>query len=283
MTEEVPESVVEDASAEGREFILTLGGFAVQLAGGSLVTHERVPVPAFNYVEVRGVARERSSPFFERALDHYFQRALRPQFRLPLPVAAHLDEHLRRLGFRRRSASHALLMAAKGPPAGALPLREVGLAESAELDVVIGLFADEKERAELRRAVEVAWHAPHPGESTVPVVFRREGKIVAAGLRHTYRGIAGMHLIVTQSASRGRGAATALIQFAKAAKDIPGLQWVSVESDDPRLVDRLAPLGFHLAREWAVYELPPSAQLTMPDPGPPSPPRWRPPRRPRAP
>ncbi len=77
---------VEAALDAERQFVLTLGGFALEVAGATLVTHERIPAPRFNFVQVEGVGAERQAAFFERALDHYFQRALRPTFRLPEPT-----------------------------------------------------------------------------------------------------------------------------------------------------------------------------------------------------
>ncbi|HTT45035.1 MAG TPA: hypothetical protein VMH38_03340, partial [Thermoplasmata archaeon] len=77
------EPEVEAALATERQFVLTLGGFALELAGATLVTHEKLPVPRFNFVQELGVGRERQTTFFEHALDHYFQRALRPTFRVP--------------------------------------------------------------------------------------------------------------------------------------------------------------------------------------------------------
>ncbi|MCI4355479.1 MAG: hypothetical protein L3K06_08985, partial [Thermoplasmata archaeon] len=95
-----------DAADEFREvrrlhrgLVLALGGFALELAGGTLVTHERIPVPPFNFVDGADVAIRRQTAFFEKALDHYFQRALRPTFRVDPPVPPHVDKTLRHFGF----------------------------------------------------------------------------------------------------------------------------------------------------------------------------------------
>ena len=82
-----------------RSFVVALGGFVLEFAGGALVTHERIAVPAFNYVDLDRLAPDRQTAFFERALDHYFQRAIRPSFRARRPVPAHVDRSLRAFGF----------------------------------------------------------------------------------------------------------------------------------------------------------------------------------------
>ena len=38
---------VEAALEAERQFVFTLGGFALELAGAALVTHEKLPVPRF--------------------------------------------------------------------------------------------------------------------------------------------------------------------------------------------------------------------------------------------
>ncbi|MCI4365333.1 MAG: hypothetical protein L3K10_04640, partial [Thermoplasmata archaeon] len=93
----MPRRVVQpglDALAAERQFVKTLGGFVLGIAGAELVTHERIPLPRFNFVVVGDVSLERGTAFFERVLDHYFQRALRPTFRVLPPVPAHLARGL---------------------------------------------------------------------------------------------------------------------------------------------------------------------------------------------
>ena len=116
MVDELAELATEAALEAERQFVLTLGGFALEIPGATLVTHEKIPVPRFNFVQEMGVGRERQTAFFERALDHYFQRALRPTFRVPLPVPDHVDIGLRRFGFRARSAPLVLLLSSGARP-----------------------------------------------------------------------------------------------------------------------------------------------------------------------
>ncbi|MCI4367196.1 MAG: hypothetical protein L3K08_05550, partial [Thermoplasmata archaeon] len=68
----------EAARAAERGFVRLLGGYTVGLAGGTLLVNERIPVPRFNIVQSVRVARTRQAQFFESALDHYFQRGVRP-------------------------------------------------------------------------------------------------------------------------------------------------------------------------------------------------------------
>ena len=266
------------ALAAERHFVQTLGGFALGIAGAELVTHERIPIPRFNFVDVVGIDRGRQSPFFERALDHYFQRALRPTFRVPIPEPPHLIAGLTRFGFRARPHPFVLLIGSPGgvpPPPSDLTVRA---AENSELDEVVGLWVGDRGRAEFRSAVDVAWHFPNPGERLTPVVAVRGGRIVSAALRYEHAGTAGLHFVTTRPDDRGQGAASALVGGAFA----PGSVGVSAVpflfADSARLEQRLRSLGFAPALSFREYELPPEVELAFPPPGPPTPPLWRPPR-----
>lgn len=271
---------VNAALREEREFVLTLGGYALEIPGATLVTNERVPVPRFNFVQDLRVGADRQASFFERALDHYFQRALRPTFRVPLPVPPHLDRGLRRFGFVPRADPWTLLLAepaarpATAPPAG-LTIEE---ATADEVDRVAPFWVGEFEGEEFRRGLEVACAHPNPGESMVPLLARSGGQPVAAALLYTFDRSLGIHAVATQPAARGQGAASALVAEALARHIPKDAASVSIESESPRLERRLESLGFAVAARWAAYGLPKDAQLALPDPGPPQPPRWRPPR-----
>ncbi len=259
-------------------FIRSLGGFVLGIAGAELVTNERLPLPRFNFVQVRQVSPERRTAFFERALDHYFQRALRPTFRVSEPVPPHVDASLRALGFRPQAARLSLRTpAAPLPPPSAGPF-EVRPARASEFDDFLSLWTGERDRPELRTAIDVVWHHPNPDERLTPVVATQAGHVVSAGLLYEHLGVAGLHFIATRPGERGQGAASALVRGVFGPGGPGALPRGFLFSDSPRLSARLASLGFDLLREYVVYELPPEAQLALPSVGPPSPPRWRPPR-----
>ncbi|MGA8276063.1 MAG: hypothetical protein WB852_07205 [Thermoplasmata archaeon] len=266
------------ALAAERHFVRTLGGFVLGIAGAELVTHERIPIPRFNFVQVAGVDRGRQSAFFERALDHYFQRALRPTFRVPIPEAEHVRAGLVRFGFRPRPHPIVLLIGEPErvpPPPTDLLVRS---ATNAELDEVVGLVVGEAGRAEFRAAVDVAWHFPNPGERLDPFVAIRGGRIVSVGLRYEQAGTAGLHFITTRPGDRGQGAASALVGGAFAPESVAANAIPFLFADSSRLEQRLRSLGFAPALSFREYALPPEVELAFPPPGPPTPPRWRPPR-----
>jgi len=271
---------IEAALDSERQFVLTLGGFALEIAGAALVTHEKLPVPRFNFVQELGVGPERQTSFFEHALDHYFQRALRPTFRVPIPVPPHVDAGLRRFGFRPKPAP-LLLMLASGPPPPPLNAAvEVRVAHPSDLDLIASFWTSERERPEFRAALDIAWSHPNPHESLVPLLAVLEGEAVSAALVYRYRTAAGIHAVATRSSARGRGAASDLVGFARAREVAgPGARY-SIFADSERLERRLAMLGFRSVRSFTEYELPRSAELAFPSPGPPLAPRWRPPRSP---
>lgn len=272
---------MESALREERELVLTLGGFALELAGGVLVLNERVPVPRFNFIQYIRIHRNRQSAFLERALDHYFQRALRPSIRAEQPVPAFLDATLRHLGFRPSPDSWSLLF--HRGPRGSPPIDadyEVRPATADELPVVARFWTADTEREEFLRALSVALEHPNPEERLVPTVALRRGQPASAALLHQFRSSVGIHGVATQPSERGQGAASALVAgvlrdplIAEAATPIA--MW----SASGRLDRRLSTLGFDVAVRYAVYELPPSAELSLPPTAPPAPPRWRPPRR----
>ncbi|HXW66396.1 MAG TPA: GNAT family N-acetyltransferase [Thermoplasmata archaeon] len=262
-----------------RQFVLALGGFALQIPGAVLVTHEKLPVPRFNYVQVEAISPERQTAFFERALDHYFQRALRPTFRLPRPVPAHLDAGLRRFGFRSREEPLEVLVDdGEGPAVLSRGAREIREAEPSELDRISAFWTEARERPEFRSALDVAWHHPNPDEELRPLLALEAGAPVAAALFYRYRATASLQAVATQPDARGRGAASALVRVARSrAVAEPGGR-ASITADSARQRLGLERLGFRSALSFRVYELGAEARLEIPSPGPPGPPRWRPPR-----
>jgi GNAT superfamily N-acetyltransferase len=278
VAEEGSELAVEAALEAERQIVLTLGGFALEVAGATLVTHEKIPAPRFNFVQELGVGRERQTAFFERALDHYFQRALRPTFRVPTPAPEHVDRGLRRFGFVPKPHALRLLLEELGSPAPSPGEVTVTEATDPDLDQVVSFWTDGRERPELRTAIDVAWHHPNPHEKLVPLLARLAGEPVAAALVYRFRAAAGIHFVATRPTARGRGAASALVAFARSARPVGRSAFLSIYADSPRLESRLVGLGFSPARSFVEYELPPAAELGLPPPGPPGPPRWRPPR-----
>jgi len=272
------ELAIEAALEAERQFVLTLGGFALEVAGAALVTHEKIPAPRFNFVQELGVGRERQTAFFERALDHYFQRALRPTFRVPVPAPSHVDLGLRRFGFVPRTSPLTLMVEDGSPAAGSAGDVVVRDAARHELDLVTSFWTDAGERPELRTAVDVAWHHPNPHERLVPLLASLGDEDVAAALVYRYRAAAGIHFVATRPSARGRGAASALITHVRRTRSFGRSAFLSIFADSARLQGRLARLGFAPARSFVEYELPRDAELALPPPGPPTPPRWRPPR-----
>ncbi len=268
----------DDALETEVEFVLALGGFALRLPGALLVTHEKVPVPRFNFVVVRGVSAERQTSFFEHALDHYFQRALRPTFRVVPPVETHLDRGLRRLGFRPRLEPWTILAEGDEPVhlEGRLTIRP---AEDADLDGLAQFWTAPKERPEFRTAVDIAWHHPNPGEQLQPIVAVRSPELVSAALLYRHGPHAGIFLVSTAPPSRGQGAASELVRYVLRERPLGAEVRHVIFSDSTRLQRRLETLGFRPLSNQVVYELPADAELALPRPGPAGPPQWRPPRR----
>jgi GNAT superfamily N-acetyltransferase len=269
-----------DAALETEtQLVLTLGGYALELAGARLVTNEHVAVPRFNFVQEFGVARERQTAFFERALDHYFQRALRPTFRVPIPVPEYLDANLQRLGFRARPAPLALMLRAPSSAPAAPPQHPVRVARDTELDRVASFWTSERERPELAAALSVAIHHPNPHERLIPVLAELSGAPVSVALVYRYRDMAGIFGVSTQPEARGHGVASDLLRGVIAAELAgPGCPYFLFAAS-ARLADRLTTLGFRTARTFREYDLSSDHALGIPAPGPPGPPRWRPPRR----
>lgn len=273
---------IDAALREEREFVLSLGGYALELAGGVLVANERIPVPRFNFVQYVRIHRNRQSAFLERALDHFFQRALRPSIRVERPVPDFLDGSLRRLGFRLAPEPWSLLLRRRlDRPRRPGPPFEVRPATNDELPLFAGFWTGTSEREEFLRALTVALEHPNPEEWLVPGIALRDGTPASAALLHTHGSAVGIHGVVTQPSERGQGAATALVAGLLDDPHVkPKAGPVAMWSDSPRLDRRLGDLGFDVAARYSVYELPGNAALALPAVPLAAAPRWRPPRRP---
>ncbi|HKV90793.1 MAG TPA: GNAT family N-acetyltransferase, partial [Thermoplasmata archaeon] len=259
-----PPELGDQAAAVERAFVLALGGFALDVAGASCVTHERIPVPRFNYVLVTGVSPERQAAFFERALDHYFQRALRPTFRIPLPVPSHLDAGLRKFAFRRRAVDSVVRWTSplpSGPGPADEFLRE---ASPDDLDKVVALWTDPREREEFRRALEVVWNRPNPGERVRAILAEKDGTVLASGVVYERGPVAGLFGVATVPGARGKGVASRLVTHALGLLEGTGVRAVVLAADAVPERDRLGTLGFTPLRTFAEYALPPDAELTLP-------------------
>jgi GNAT superfamily N-acetyltransferase len=266
--------------AQHRGFVHALGGYSLDFGGGLLVTHERIGVPAFNYVEEVGVAVARQAAFFERALDHYFQRALRPAIRLRAPAEPHLAATLQRIGFRSRTQPRRLLAA----PLGGVSDDEPGATAIAGLPVdaaerAAAFWTHDRERDEFHRSLDVAFHHPNPGESLEPVFLIEDEATASAGLLYRRGSEASLHAIATAPSARGQGRATELVVQAQRIAARRGATQLTLASDWGPLGTRLARLGFTEVGQQVEFELPADAELSLPSSGPPQPPRWRPPRR----
>ncbi|MGI0156263.1 MAG: GNAT family N-acetyltransferase, partial [Thermoplasmata archaeon] len=119
---------------------------------------------------------------------------------------------------------------------------------------------------------------PNPHEQLEPLLAFRDGEAVSAAVVYRYRTTAGIHAVATRPAARGQGAASDLVRYALAAEPAGSADRYSIWADSRRLERHLTGLGFSPARSFREYALPRAAQLSLPSPGPPGPPRWRPPR-----
>ncbi|MCI4322076.1 MAG: hypothetical protein L3K05_07220 [Thermoplasmata archaeon] len=263
-----------------RAFVLATGGYSLEISGASLVTHERIPVPRFNFISVGRVGADRQTAIFERALDHYFQRALRPSIRVAWPVPEYVDKTVRGLAFHPRPEPHTLLWSR--PRSGEEPASgiEVRRAEPEELDLVLGFWTDGPHRAELRRALEVAWSRPTPEERLIPLLAESEGESVGSTVVLVRDAVASLHGLAARPGSHAAGVLSSLLSLALRLPETQEMGAVVVASDRVSLESQLTRSGFVPLRRYVEYELAADAQLTMPDPGPAQPARWRPPRAP---
>jgi GNAT superfamily N-acetyltransferase len=276
---EPSDGAIREALELERQFVLTLGGQAIEYAGGTLVLHDKIPVPRFNFIQRVAVGRERQAGFFEHALDQYFQRALRPSIRVAEPAPAFVSASLLALGFRARHEPLTLFLFRQELPDSA---REAGGARPArpeELAGVLALWTGDGERDVLRAAVEVAWHHPNPEEALTPWISGGTDRIHGGALVYRHRAGVGIYGVAVRPEARGRGSASALVTAILAGCAEPPTSSISIWSDSPRLDQRLRALGFEVARRFKVFELPEQAELALPPPGAAGPPRWRPPRR----
>jgi Acetyltransferase (GNAT) family len=270
---------LEDILREERELVLAFGGFAIEIPGAVLVTNERIPVPRFNFVQDVSVAQDRLAGFFERALDHYFQRALRPDFHVLEPVPGYLAEPFGRFGFHPRAEPRsALLHPRRVPISTPHHAYRVTVADDDAFEEVVGFWAETREREELRRHLETVRHHANPEETLLPVLAFVGKEPASAALLHGYRGTWGIHGVATQPGRRGQGAATAIVAESVHRIVPEDARVIVIWADQARIRARLEGMGFQEVARFQVFELAAGAQLHLPPVPERSVPRWRPPR-----
>ncbi|MCI4335069.1 MAG: hypothetical protein L3K04_05540 [Thermoplasmata archaeon] len=266
---------------EERAFVYGFGGYGLELRGGTLVTNERIAVPSFNFVQDLRLTPGRLAGFLERALDHYFQRAIRPELRVRESTVPLVRGVLEQLGFRERAEPRTVHRRRAGhrddPASSQL---EVRVARPQELARVEEFWTAEgsSDRAEFHRALDVALAHPAAEEEWLPILaFDRSGPVSSA-LAHRLHGTWGIHGLATRPAARGRGAAslTLLGTIAQCLPEPP--RPVALWADSDRLRPRLERLGFEELARYCIFTLPPEAELAAPPVAPTPGPRWRPPR-----
>ncbi len=260
-----------------RAMVLSLGGFTVGFAGGTLLLHDRIPVPRFNFATVDRVGQNRLAGFFERALDQYFQRAIRPAFRVPHPVPAYIDQTLRRLGFSPREEPLDVL-AGRRIANRPLGYGTAHFADGEDARDLAQLWVGPKESPEFATAVDILCHHPNPGEELRPVVVDENGERLGAALIYRHDDRALFFGISTQPSARGRGVATGLVRYVMRSRLGGRKVTYGLISESARLTRHLARLGFRRLRSMTVYELRAGAELSLPAVPTAGPPHWRPPR-----
>ncbi|MCI4367195.1 MAG: hypothetical protein L3K08_05545, partial [Thermoplasmata archaeon] len=195
------------------------------------------------------------------------------------PVPAHVEETLMRLGFRPRGTLESWLIAGPDRPVPE-PVGGVRRIRTQELEGVVAWWAGDRERAELRRQLEVGMNHPNPGEEETPFVATTPKGIVASAALGYQRGeCLDIEAVSTHPEHRGRGSATSLVQGILADGMAVRSAFVALRSSEPRLAGRLATLGFRVAEENVLYDLPQDAALqlpTSPAAAGAGPPLWRP-------
>lgn len=278
-TRESLRGLVRAAVATERSLILGLGGYAMEVAGGTLVLHERIPVPRFNFVETQAISPERQAAFFERTLDQYFQRAIRPRFRVPLPSSGPVERTLRALGFTPLREPLELLGRPPGRPAGkgATPF---GFRSDAQVpsSALVPFWVSPREQPELESALEILRHHPNPKERFSPVIATDPDRAIAAGLVYSRGEGAFLFGVSTVPAARRQGAATALVRWILSQPAVRKEPFAGILSESRGLSQGLRRLGFSPWARWRVFELAADAQLSVPSAPSSTGPLWRPPR-----
>ncbi|MGI0054976.1 MAG: GNAT family N-acetyltransferase [Thermoplasmata archaeon] len=261
-----------------REFVLALGGLSVGLAGATLLVHERVPVPRFNFLTVGRVDPGRRTALFERALDYYFQRAIRPSVRVPRPVVPHLDRALRALGFRPSAETVDVLLSQRTLPSVTPTEVSIRVDDRDSRELARLWFAD-RELPEFASALDVLRNHPNPGERLVPIVAEHDGALLGSAFVYRCGETALVFGVTTVPDARGRGIASAMTDWVRRTRVAgPRLEY-GIISEQSRLSRRLSRMGFVRVAAFRRYELAADADLSWaPGSSSAAGPLWRPPR-----
>ena len=243
-----------------RDFVAAFGGYSVEIPGAYLVVNEKVPVPRFNYVQDVVQAPGRVLAFIEKALEHYYQRALRPTIEVPRDVSQPaLHRAIRAGGFTSRGASHdRRLLVWEGfpadsptPPGASPPYQVLPVAED-DLESFVDLWTPRRYRDEILRYFDVVLTHPNPWERLVPYEIREEERILGLAVFYENRGVRGLPVVATVPDARSRGLATMLVSEILRREAREASYPVSLWLEGPRAPAPLVRLGF---RERAVYEV----------------------------
>ncbi len=261
-----------------RSLVLSLGGYAFEVSGGTLLLHERIPVPRFNFVQVEGLSPQRQAGFFERTLDQYFQRAIRPTFRVPMPTAPHIDRTLQSLGFRPRVEPLVLLGRSRPTSRAKKGTWSIRHGPQVATESIVPFWVAPRDAPVLASALEILRHHPNPGETLLPVLAMEDTAPVGAGMVYARGEAAFIFGVSTVPSARNRGVASALVEWILSHPPATRERIIAVFSESRRLERRLRSLGFEPWARWRVYELNADAELTLAPLPPSGGPLWRPPR-----
>ncbi len=243
---------------EARALPLLFGGYAVEWPGGTLVVNERVPASRFNFVQDVRLGPGRILAFVEKALEHYYQRALRPTFELPpeLPQPGTISA-LAKAGYLSQGPDRCrtVLLREEGElPAPDLRYQVRPVSEE-ELRTFLGFLAEPRHQMELNRYLEEDVSHPQPGERTVPYLAWRGEDPVAVALFHEAGPVRGIHAVATEPRHRGSGAASAMVaEILRAEARPPGYPW-ALFREGPGVPEPLRDLGFRVVLSFETYGL----------------------------
>ena len=247
-----------------RDFVAAFGGYSVEIPGAYLVVNEKVPVPRFNYVQDVVQAPGRVLAFIEKALEHYYQRALRPTIEVPRDVSQPaLHRAIRAGGFTSRGASQdRRLLIWEGfppdsppPPAASPPRRVLPVAED-DLESFVDLWTPRRYRDEILRYFDVILAHPNPSERLVPYEIREGERILGLAVFYENRGVRGLPVVATVPDARSRGLATMLVAEILRRETSEVSSPVSLWLEGPRTPGPLLRLGFQERAAYEVYALP---------------------------
>jgi GNAT superfamily N-acetyltransferase len=255
---------------EARAFPQLFGGYAVEWPGGTLVVNERVPTSRFNFVQDVRLAPGRVLAFVEKALEHYYQRALRPTFELPDDLSQPgTVRALLQAGYvpQGPERSRKLLLREGGGSPPADPRYRVRPAGEEDLGTFLGFLTEPRHQMELYRYLEEDIFHPQPGERTIPYLAWRGEDPVAVALFHEEGPVRGIHGVATGPRYRGQGAASGLVAgILRAEEHPPSRRWV-LAYDGPGTPRALGALGFGPALSFETYALPPGTRPPEGGPG----------------